>query len=78
MRTVWDIDPAIAVHMMERFKSPSAHGEVEKLVRANPMDVVNTSEALRFLVDESSRSHQKRDIKVIEMHSVLTLYLHLS
>lgn len=65
VRTVWDIDPAIAVHMMERFKSTSAHGEVEKLVRANPMDVANTAEGLSFLVDENSRFHQRRDLKHI-------------
>ncbi|KAL4067760.1 hypothetical protein J3A83DRAFT_4359655 [Scleroderma citrinum] len=65
IRTVWDIDPAIAVHMMERFKSPSAHSEVEKLVRANPVDVANIADGLRFLVDDISRFHQKRDLKHI-------------
>lgn len=58
---------------MERFKSPSAHGEVEKLVRANPMDVANTAEGLSFLVDENSRFHQKRDLKVSNIHATLNL-----
>lgn len=57
--------------MMERFKSTSAHGEVEKLVRANPMDVANTAEGLSFLVDENSRFHQKRDLKVSNIHATL-------
>ncbi|KAF9246393.1 hypothetical protein BU15DRAFT_85159 [Melanogaster broomeanus] len=65
VRTVWEIDPAIAVHMMERFKSPAAHAEVQRLVRANPADVAHTPEGLRYLIDDSTRGHLKRDLKHI-------------
>ncbi|KAI6131993.1 hypothetical protein EDD16DRAFT_1821529 [Pisolithus croceorrhizus] len=65
VRTAWEIDPAIAMHMMERFKSPSAHVEVEKLVRANPIVVASTPEGLRFLVDDKGHIHRKNDLQYI-------------
>lgn len=65
VRTAWEIDPAIALHMMERFKSPSAHVEVERLVRANPMAVASTPEGLKFLVDDKGLIHQKNDLQYI-------------
>lgn len=64
VRTLWEIDPAIAVHMMERFKSPAAHAEVERLVRSSPPDVAHTPEGLRYLIDDSTRTTQKRELKV--------------
>ncbi|KAG8217643.1 hypothetical protein J3R82DRAFT_5796 [Butyriboletus roseoflavus] len=64
-RCVWEIDPAIAVHMMERFKSPAAHAEVQRLVRANPAVVLHTPEGLRYLIDDSTRANQRRELKHI-------------
>ncbi|KAG9016282.1 phosphatidylinositol-4- kinase [Tulasnella sp. 427] len=55
VRTAWRIDPAIAVHMAERFKAPSVSLEVNRLVRANPDEVSHVPEALRsFLGDRLS------------------------
>ncbi|KIJ69126.1 hypothetical protein HYDPIDRAFT_23983 [Hydnomerulius pinastri MD-312] len=65
VRTLWEIDPAIAVHMMERFKSPAAHSEVERFVRANPTDVAHTPEGLRYLIDDSARAAHRRELKHI-------------
>ncbi|KIJ17012.1 1-phosphatidylinositol 4-kinase, partial [Paxillus involutus ATCC 200175] len=64
VRTVWEVDPAIAVHMMERFKSPAAHAEVQRLVRTNPTNVAHVPEGLRYLIDDSTRV-PKRDLKHI-------------
>ncbi|KIK92048.1 hypothetical protein PAXRUDRAFT_830328 [Paxillus rubicundulus Ve08.2h10] len=54
VRTVWGVDPAIAVHMMERFKSPAAHNELQRLVRTNPTDVAHVPEGLRYLINGSA------------------------
>lgn len=65
VRSVWEIDPAIAVHMMERFKSPAAHAEVQRLVRANPVVVMHAPEGLRYLIDDTTRLNQRRELKVL-------------
>lgn len=65
VRSVWDLDPDIAIHMMERFRSPSAHAEVQRLVRANPALVMHTAEGLRYLIDDATRLSQSREPKVI-------------
>ncbi|KAG8958845.1 phosphatidylinositol-4- kinase, partial [Tulasnella sp. 425] len=52
VRTAWRIDPAIAVHMSERFKAPAVSLEVNRLVRANPGEVCHVPEALRFFLGE--------------------------
>ncbi|KAG1849308.1 hypothetical protein DFJ58DRAFT_795151 [Suillus subalutaceus] len=65
VRTVWEVDPAIAVYLTERFKSPAAHAEVQNLVRSNASLVVNTPEALRFLIGDSFRGGQRRELKYI-------------
>jgi phosphatidylinositol 4-kinase len=64
-RSVWEIDPAIAIHMMERFKSPAVHAEVQRLVRANPAIVMHTPEGLRHLIDDTTRLNQRRELKHI-------------
>ncbi|KAG1741970.1 hypothetical protein EDB19DRAFT_687694 [Suillus lakei] len=50
VRTVWEVDPSIVVYLTERFKSPAAYAEVQNLVRSNTSKVVDTPEALRFLI----------------------------
>lgn len=71
-RTVWEVDPAIAVYLTERFKSPAAHAEVQNLVRSNATQVVDTPEALRFLIGDSLRSGQRRELKYIIMWAPVT------
>ncbi|KAG8934422.1 phosphatidylinositol-4- kinase [Tulasnella sp. 417] len=52
VRTAWRVDPAIAVHMSERFKAPAVSLEINRLVRANPSEVCHVPEALRFFLGE--------------------------
>ncbi|KAG2132611.1 hypothetical protein BD769DRAFT_1666055 [Suillus cothurnatus] len=72
VRTVWEIDPAIVVYLTERFKSPAAHAEVQNLVRSNASQVVDTPEALRFLVGDSFRGGQRRELKHIIVWAPVT------
>ncbi|KAG2028643.1 hypothetical protein BDR03DRAFT_1071054, partial [Suillus americanus] len=65
VRTVWEVDPAIAVYLTERFKSPAAHAEVQNLVRSNASQVVDTPEDSRFLIGDSFRGGQRRELKCI-------------
>ena len=51
--------------MMERFKSPAVHAEVQRLVRANPAIVMHTPEGLRYLTDDTTRLNQRRELKVL-------------
>ncbi|KAG6376278.1 hypothetical protein JVT61DRAFT_2256 [Boletus reticuloceps] len=64
-RSVWEIDPAIAIHMMERFRSPAVHAEVQRLVRANPAVVMHIPEGLRYLIDDTAHLNQRREPKHI-------------
>ena len=50
VRTAWRVNPAVAVHMAERFKAPAVTLEVGKLVRASPAEVSHVPEALRFFL----------------------------
>jgi phosphatidylinositol 4-kinase len=65
VRMVWQIDPAIAVHLPERFKgSVVVHNEVTKLVRSTTRDVLDTAEALPFLLGDRIDSAVRRDLRV--------------
>jgi phosphatidylinositol 4-kinase A len=64
VRNVWKIDPAIAVHMSERFNAGTLQTEVTRLVRSNTRDVLDVPEALRFLIGENLDTNIKRDLKV--------------
>ncbi|KAI6045569.1 hypothetical protein EDC04DRAFT_2888588 [Pisolithus marmoratus] len=70
VRTVWEMDPAIALYLTERFKSPSAYAEVERLVRTNPTAVASAPEGLRFLVDDKGSIHHKNNLQVANMHAL--------
>ncbi|KAJ6502153.1 hypothetical protein C8R45DRAFT_975566 [Mycena sanguinolenta] len=64
VRTVWQIDPAIAVHLPERFKGYTVvRNEVTKLVRSTTRDVLDTPEALPFLLGDRIDSSVRRDLK---------------
>ncbi|KAJ7047187.1 hypothetical protein C8F04DRAFT_987659 [Mycena alexandri] len=64
VRMVWQIDPAIAVHLPERFKSyVVVRNEVTKLVRSSTRDVLDTPEALPFLLGDRLDSAVRRDLK---------------
>ncbi|KAF7295444.1 hypothetical protein MIND_01084200 [Mycena indigotica] len=64
VRTVWQIDPAIAVHLPERFKSAVVvRNEVTKLVRSTTRDVLDTPEAIPFLLGDRLEADVQRDLK---------------
>jgi phosphatidylinositol 4-kinase len=64
IRTVWIINPAIAVYIAERFKLAVVRNEVGKLVRSSTMDVLDVPEALPFLLQDRLDSSHARDLKV--------------
>ncbi|KAG5645573.1 hypothetical protein DXG03_005711 [Asterophora parasitica] len=63
LRTVWQIDPAIAVHFPERFKAPSIRNEVIKMVRSSPLEVIDIPEALPIFVGDRLNPDVHRDLK---------------
>ncbi|KAJ3814722.1 hypothetical protein F5876DRAFT_72711 [Lentinula aff. lateritia] len=64
IRTLWQIDPAIAVHLTERFKLNVIRSEVTKLVRSSTADVLDVPEALNFLLGEGIElTAVRRDLK---------------
>ncbi|CAK5277296.1 unnamed protein product [Mycena citricolor] len=66
VRQVWDIDPAIAVHLAERFKSYAVvRNELTKLVRTHSRDVLGTPEALPFLLGDKVEGGVRQDLKYL-------------
>ncbi|ETW86100.1 hypothetical protein HETIRDRAFT_60199 [Heterobasidion irregulare TC 32-1] len=63
IRTVWEVDPAIAVHFVERFKQPAVMNEVNRSVRSNPRNVLHVPEAVRYLLGERVDSGLRRDLR---------------
>lgn len=62
---MWQIEPAIAVHMPERFHNATVNGEVTRLVRSTTRDVLDSPESLKFLVGDRLDVGVQRDLKVI-------------
>lgn len=67
LRTVWKIDPAIAVALSERFNVGALQHEVTRLVRSNTREILDCPEALRFLIGDKFDANMKRDIKVCQI-----------
>lgn len=59
--------------MTERFKTPAIHQAVGKLVRSNSLAVLDTPEALRFLVGDKLDTGIRRDLKVLTHFAALLL-----
>jgi phosphatidylinositol 4-kinase A len=53
VRSAWKVDPHLAVHLSERFVSPSMNKEIHRLVVANPEDVVESPVAAQILLGEN-------------------------
>jgi phosphatidylinositol 4-kinase A len=70
VRIVWKIDPAIAVYSAERFKSLGVQSEVGKLVRSSTLDVLDTPEAVHFLVGDRVDLNVRRDFKAWLVYSL--------
>jgi phosphatidylinositol 4-kinase len=67
--TAWKVDPAIAVHLSDRFKHPVIDAEVGKWVRSNTRCVVGVPDALKYLVGDQLDSSVHRDLKVEPLNS---------
>ncbi|TBU65484.1 atypical/PIKK/PI4K protein kinase [Dichomitus squalens] len=65
IRRTWNIDPAIAVYMAERFSQPAVQTAVSSLVRSNTRDVLDVPEGLHFLVTESLGASVQRDLRYL-------------
>ncbi|KZT27321.1 atypical/PIKK/PI4K protein kinase [Neolentinus lepideus HHB14362 ss-1] len=63
VRTTWQLDPAIAVYLSERFRHPALHNEIGKLVRSNTPEVLDVPEALQWLVSGKLDAGIRRDLK---------------
>jgi len=64
IHSIWNIDPAIVVHLPERFKLPLIRHEVSRLVRSSPKQVLHVCEAVHFLLGENFDPTVWRDHKV--------------
>ena len=53
VRAAWKINPYLAVHLSERFVSPSMIKEIRRLIFAYPEDVVESVLAAQILLGES-------------------------
>ncbi|KXN92250.1 Phosphatidylinositol 4-kinase stt4 [Leucoagaricus sp. SymC.cos] len=65
IRCVWNIDPAIAISLTERFKSPLVRNEVARLVRSSPKDVLGISDAVHLLLGDGFDPNVRRDHKYL-------------
>lgn len=78
VRKVWEIDPAIAVFLTERFHNQTVHAEVGRLVRSGTHDVLHVPEALPFLVGDKLDQTIRRDLKVCAVAERVGLPLNMS
>ncbi|GBE82149.1 Phosphatidylinositol 4-kinase stt4 [Sparassis crispa] len=78
VRRTWEIDPAIAVFLTERFNNSTIHSEVAKLVRSSTLDVLDVPEALSFLVGERLDRSVRRDLKYILLWAAVPSVLAIS
>lgn len=60
----WQLNPGIAIHLMERFSVPALESEVTRLVRSNPLACVDVPGALNFLVGDRLDPAVRRDLRV--------------
>ncbi|KAL1668533.1 hypothetical protein GGF50DRAFT_96468 [Schizophyllum commune] len=66
VRTAWQVDPAIAVFMAERFKQPAVRNEVVRLVRSSTRDVMDVAEAVPYLIgDNLDVTNARRDLRYL-------------
>ena len=52
------------MYLSERFKNPIVRNEVGKLVRSSSLDILDTPEALPFLLGDRIDPSVRRDLKV--------------
>ena len=60
----WKIDPAVAVHLAERFKQSIVRNEVAKHIKADPKAALDVAEALSFLLGDRLDPSIRKSLKV--------------
>jgi phosphatidylinositol 4-kinase A len=65
VRLAWKIDPYIAVHLSERFVSPSMMKEISRLIMANPEDTIESPVAAQILLGDSLTPDSRFPLKVL-------------
>ncbi|KAF9475060.1 hypothetical protein BDN70DRAFT_996680 [Pholiota conissans] len=63
IRNLWHIDPAIVIHLTERFKNSTIRYEVSRLVRSNPVHVLDIPDALSFFLGDKLDPHIRKNLK---------------
>lgn len=64
VRFAWKLDPYLAVHLSERFTSPTMQKEIRRLVMANPEDVIESPVAAQILLGDSLSTDLRFQLKV--------------
>jgi len=64
VRMAWTIDPAVAVHLAERFKQPIVRNEVAKHIKNDPKAALDVSEALSFLLGDRLNPSIRKSLTV--------------
>jgi phosphatidylinositol 4-kinase A len=64
VRSAWKLDPVLAVHMSQRFASPSLQKEVRRLIVANPEDVITCPVAAQIMLGDTLSSDLQFQLKV--------------
>ncbi|KAK8853241.1 hypothetical protein IAR55_003943 [Kwoniella newhampshirensis] len=63
VQKAWKLNPAMAVHMGERFKNAPVQVEISRLVKADPKAVIDVPEALHFLLGDKLEPNAKAALK---------------
>ncbi|TFK94778.1 atypical/PIKK/PI4K protein kinase [Polyporus arcularius HHB13444] len=72
IRKTWEIDPAISVHLAERFDYPVVQNTVGSLVRSATQDVLDVPEGLRFLLGGRLDQGVQRDLRYLLLWAPVT------
>lgn len=65
VQTAWEVNPAVAVQMAERFKP--AQGEVTRLIKAHPERVLHVPEALQYLLGNRLDHNVRKSLKILHL-----------
>ncbi|TFK30200.1 atypical/PIKK/PI4K protein kinase [Coprinopsis marcescibilis] len=72
MRTVWQINPAVAVFCLERFRHATIRYELAKLLRSGAGSILDVPDALPLLLGDRLDPNMRRDIKHVLLWAPVT------
>ncbi|KAK6909388.1 hypothetical protein I203_103405 [Kwoniella mangroviensis CBS 8507] len=67
----WKVNPAMAIHMGERFKNAPVQAEISRLVKSDPKSVIDVPEALHFLLGDRLENNAKAALKWLPVWSAV-------